>query len=365
MDRVVVAMSGGVDSAVAASLLVEEGFEVIGITMQIWPEGKQIPATARGCCSIDAVEDARRVSQSLKVPHYVLNLREEFDRTVINNFIHEYQEGRTPNPCVQCNKHIKFDALMERAEALGARWVATGHYARTRYNEDSGRWELHRAVDPAKDQSYVLYPLTQRQLSQALFPLGEWTKEHTRERAFELGLKVAGKADSQEICFVPDRNYAGFLEAADPATVQPGKVVDTTGAVRGEHRGVAFFTVGQRKGLGIASNEPLYVKEIDPARNLVVVGRDAEVMERSCLVSEVNWIGVPPPHGPLEVTARIRYNMREAPAWVEPASEGRWLLTFHTPQRAITPGQSAVFYRDDLVLGGGIIDRERSDVRSS
>ena len=360
MDRVVVAMSGGVDSAVAAGLLVEQGYEVIGITMQIWPEGTQIPATARGCCSIDAVEDARRVAQSLKVPHYVLNMREEFERAVIADFVHEYGAGRTPNPCVQCNRHIKFDALMERAEALGARWVATGHYARTSLNEGTGRWELWRAVDSHKDQSYVLYPLTQYQLARSLFPLGGWNKEETRRRAQEMGLRVAGKPDSQEICFVPDKDYGRFLRETAPDVLRPGKIVDTGGRTRGDHQGVALFTIGQRKGLGVASNEPLYVSRIDPETNMVVVGSDLEVMSRSCVVGEVNWIGCDAPCGPVAVLSRIRYNMREAPAMVEPDEDGRWILTFEKPQRAITPGQSAVFYDGDQVLGGGLIKSVRS-----
>lgn len=355
MDRVVVAMSGGVDSAVAASLAVDQGYDVIGITMQIWPEGKEIPATARGCCSIDAVEDARRVAQTLGIPHYVLNMREDFDRTVIRDFIDEYRRGRTPNPCVQCNRHIKFDVLMERAEVLGARWIATGHYARTRYNEDTRRWQLFRAADHSKDQSYVLHPLTQLQIARAMFPLGEWDKFRTRERAAELGLKVAGKADSQEICFVPDRDYGRFLEESAPDVVRPGKIVDTSGKVRGDHRGVAFFTVGQRKGLGVASNVPLYVTRIDPGANLVVIGSDEEVNQSACLVSQVNWIAAPP-DAPTEVLARVRYNMHEEPAVIAPAGEGAWKLSFTRPQRAITPGQSAVFYQGDEVLGGGLID---------
>ncbi|HET6384232.1 MAG TPA: tRNA 2-thiouridine(34) synthase MnmA [Armatimonadota bacterium] len=364
MERVVAAMSGGVDSAVAASLLVEQGYEVIGITMQVWPEGKQIPATARGCCSIDTVEDARRVAQTLRIPHYVLNMREDFNRTVIHDFIAEYRQGRTPNPCVECNRHVKFDALMERAGALGARWVATGHYARTWLDTATGRWKLFRGRDPAKDQSYVLYPLTQAQLSRAMFPLGDWTKDRARERAFDLGLQVAGKADSQEICFVPDKDYGRFLEESDPETVRPGKIVDTAGRIRGEHRGVAFFTVGQRKGLGVASNTPLYVTRIDPVENLVIVGSDLEVMARSCLVSNLNWIGIDPPESGIRVEARVRYNMREAPAIVEPADTGQWRLTFENPQRAITPGQSAVFYRGDETLGGGLIDSVYAESRA-
>ena len=355
MSRVVVAMSGGVDSAVAASLLVEQGHEVIGITMQIWPEGKQVPATARGCCSIDAVEDARRVCAALEVPHYVLNMREDFSRTVIDDFIHEYRAGRTPNPCVQCNRHIKFDALMDRAEALGARWVATGHYARTCFNEETGRWELRRARDHSKDQTYVLYPLTQRQLSMSLFPLADWVKDDARRRAADLGLRVAWKADSQEICFVPDRDYSKFLESVDPDVVRPGLIVDTSGKVRGEHRGIAFFTVGQRKGLGVASNSPLYVTRIDPKNDLVIIGEDAEVRSDACTVENVNWIGIPPPDRRIAVLARIRYNMHEAPAAVEPLADGKWVLRFQDAQRAITPGQSAVFYDDDQVLGGGTI----------
>jgi tRNA-specific 2-thiouridylase len=245
---------------------------------------------------------------------------------------------------------------MDHARTLGAKWVATGHYARIRRNPESGGWELHRAVDASKDQSYVLHVLKQEQLSHSLLPLGEWTKLQVRDRARALGLRVADKADSQEICFVPDGNYGHFLEEVEPDAVRPGKVVDTAGKVRGEHRGVAFYTVGQRKGLGIASNVPMYVTRIDAGENLVVIGDDAETLSRGCLVSDLNWIGVPEPAVAIPVRARIRYNMHEAPARVEPMDDGRWRLTFDEPQRAVTPGQSAVFYRNDQVLGGGVID---------
>lgn len=356
MDRVVVAMSGGVDSAVAASILLEQGYEVVGITMQIWPEGSPAPASARGCCSLDAVEDARRASQKLGIPHYVLNMREDFERTVIADFVDEYRRGRTPNPCVQCNRHIKFDALMERAQELGAAAVATGHYARKRFHEDSGRWGLFRAADREKDQTYVLHPLTQAQLSKAIFPLGDWLKSRTRERAAELGLRLAGKPDSQEICFVPNKDYGRFLESTAPDTVRPGKIVDTSGKVRGDHRGVAFFTIGQRKGLGIAAPSPLYVTEIDPVENRLIVGSDREVMRHSCIVGPVNWIGRGEPAGSVPVLATVRYNMNEEPATVSPLDRGRWLLRFHVPQRAITPGQSAVFYGGEETLGGGSVE---------
>lgn len=354
MPRVVVAMSGGVDSSLAAALLAEQGYEVIGVTMRLWSDGAEAVAGARTCCSLAAVEDARRVAARLGIPYYVVNLSERFAQAVVGDFVREYRRGRTPNPCVRCNQHVKFEALMQRARELGADYLATGHYARIRTDPATGRYLLLRGVDAAKDQSYALYTLTQEQLRATLFPLGEMTKRETRERAAKLGLCVAAKRDSQEICFVPD-DYASFLRRVMPSAAAPGPIVDQTGKVLGEHPGIAFFTIGQKRGLRLPLPHPLYVLEIHPETNTLVVGPVEALMGRDCVVEDVNWIGVPGLEGELEVAARVRYNMAAQAAVVRPL-EGGWVhLQFREPQRAITPGQAAVFYQGDVVVGGGTI----------
>lgn len=355
-ERVLAAMSGGVDSSVAAALLLEQGYEVIGVTMQLWPRDLPIHHDG-GCCSLSAVEDARRVAHVLGIPYYVLNFQEVFAREVIDAFTGEYLRGRTPNPCIRCNEKVKFGALLEKARELDAAYVATGHYARVDFDAGSGRYLLRKAADIAKDQTYALYGLTQEQLAHVLLPLGEFRKEETRSMARERGLPVASKRESQDICFIPDHDLAGFLERRAPGASRPGPIVNRRGERLGTHRGAIHYTVGQRKGLGIASSEPLYVLEVDTAANRLVVGRADELYGHALEVEALNWVALPGLDGPLEAQARVRYRAQEAPVRVEPLPGDRAVVRFHTPQRAITPGQSVVFYQDDLLLGGGIIAR--------
>lgn len=350
---VVVAMSGGVDSSVAAALLKERGYNVIGVTLQIWPS--DTPSEGQGCCSLDAVEDARRVATILGIPHYVLNMREEFERSVIADFLDEYARGRTPNPCIRCNEHVKFSALLGKAQALGADRLATGHYARIGRDAE-GRFTLLRAADPRKDQSYVLYMLGQRELARLEFPLGEMAKKDARTLAREMGLPVWRKPDSQEICFVGSEGHRAFLAQRRPETAVPGEIRDTSGRLLGRHSGAAGFTIGQRKGIGVAAAEPLYVVDIDTGRNIITVGRREELMATGVQVGAVKWVSGEAPAGPIAVTCKVRYNMREVPATVRPLPDGEWELEFVTPERAPTPGQAAVFYDGETVLGGGTIE---------
>ncbi len=368
---VVAAMSGGVDSAVTAALLKEEGYEVIGITLQIWQEHAD-QGKYGGCCSLGAVEDARRASAKIGIPHYVLNFRDYFADKVIDKFVAEYSKGRTPNPCVECNRSVKFEELLRQAENLGADFLATGHYGRIRFNETTGRHELLRAKDLAKDQSYALYTLTQEQLSKTLMPLGHLSgKAETRRLANEWGLALANKPDSQEICFVPKEGYVTFLTEKNPAVAQRGKLVDTSGKVVGEHLGIAFYTVGQRKRLPASTDGALYVVSINAETNTVVVGKDEELFASRCEVDTLSWSAIPSLNEvetPYPITAKIRYNASAMTAVLTPGeTEATALLNFETPQRAITPGQSAVFYggsgedKDQVVIGGGSILREIRD----
>ncbi len=357
-QRIVVGMSGGVDSSVAAALLVEEGHEVIGVTMRVWPwQESPDPAKRFGsCCGTEAVDDARAVARTLGIPYYVLNMADEFERTVVAPFVGEYARGRTPVPCVACNTDLKFGSLLARARAWDADAVATGHYARVRRDPTTGRHRLLRARDAGKDQSDFLWPLTQAQLAGARFPLGELTKAEVRAHARRLGLVTADKPESQEICFVPDDDYRGFLRRRDPGIFQPGPIVDRQGAVLGRHDGIAGYTVGQRKGLGLALGRPLYVVGLDPERRAVRVGEAAD-LERGWLVARAaNFIGIDPPSEPIRVEAKIRHKHRPAGATVRALGEGRAEVGFDQPQRSITPGQSVVFFQDDVVVGGGVID---------
>ncbi len=354
---VLVAMSGGVDSSVAAALLQKRGYEVIGVTMQIWQESHPDPRFG-GCCSLGAVEDARRVARRLGIPHYVLNFRRLFADTVIRDFIHEYRSGRTPNPCVQCNRFVKFDALMKKADELGCDYIATGHYARVRFNPRTARWNLLRARDKHKDQSYVLYMLTQEQLSRVLFPLGTMpSKDETRRIAAEMGLWTAHKPDSQEICFVAHLGgYHQFLREVTPDAFQPGEIRDVHGRVLGRHNGIALYTVGQRRRLNLRSPVPLYVLRILPEENALIVGTEEQLYEREMSVEAVVWSSIPTLEKPLKVMAKIRYNAPIVPAWVYPGETPDVVrVVFDQPVRAITPGQIAVFYRGETVVGGGVI----------
>ncbi len=358
--RVIMAMSGGVDSSVAAALLLEQGFEVIGVTMQIWPSDLPYDAqTEGGCCSLGAVEDARSVAQKLGIPYYVVNFQAPFREKVIDYFIEEYIAGRTPNPCVVCNHELKFSNLLDKAKAMDGDYVATGHYVRRERDSQTGRWLLKKACDPTKDQSYVLYGLTQKQLEFSLFPLGDYSKSEIRRKAAELDLRVADKPDSQEICFVPDQDYRRFIDEYRPGSAQPGKIVDQYGKVLGEHSGIINFTVGQRKGLGIAASVPLYVTEIRPETREVVVGGKEEVFSERLVASDLNWIVFDDLTREMPVEAKIRYSAKPARAIVAPMASGQVEVRFQAPQRAVTPGQSVVFYDDDLVLGGGVIQSNR------
>jgi tRNA-uridine 2-sulfurtransferase len=359
-ERIVVGMSGGVDSSVAAALLAEQGHEVIGVTMRVWPwkESEDPAARFGSCCGTDAVEDARRVARALGIAYYVLNMEQEFDRAVIAGFASAYREGRTPVPCVACNTDLKFGSLRARARAWDAAAVATGHYARITRDAATGRWLLWRACDERKDQSDFLWPLDQSQLAAARFPIGTLTKDAVRERARSLGLVTADKPESQEICFVPDHDYRGFLRRRDPDGFRSGPIVDTAGQVVGRHRGLGDFTVGQRKGLGLATGRKLYVVDLDAGGNRVVVGDAAALERRHFAAAQVNFIACDAPLMPLRVTAKIRHNHTPAPAMVRALGTDRAEVVFEAPQRAITPGQSVVWYQGDLVIGGGVIARD-------
>jgi tRNA-specific 2-thiouridylase len=345
-NKALVAMSGGVDSAVAAALLQAQGYDLIGITMGLYC-GTQ--AAERGCCSLNAAADAKKVADQLDFPHYTVNFKDDFQKLVIDDFISEYRQGRTPNPCIRCNQYIKFDLLLRKARELGADFIATGHYARTSLLVT--RYSLLKGKDHKKDQSYVLYRLTQEQLAHIIFPLGEMTKDKVREKAKVLGLPVAYKPESQEICFVADDDYGRFIRENAPDLVKPGPIVDRQGKEVGRHEGIAFYTIGQRKGIGHHKGEPKYVIGIDPARNAVIIGTDEETLKSELVATELAFIAGEAPAGPLAITAKIRYNSSEAAATLYP--DGR--VAFEAAQRAVTPGQSVVFYQGEEVLGGGII----------
>jgi tRNA-specific 2-thiouridylase len=355
--RVMVAMSGGVDSSVAAALIKERGYEVIGITMNLFPLPKQDCDSARSCCGRGAIADANRVASQLKIPHYVINLRKSFQRCVVENFCEEYAIGRTPNPCIQCNQHIKFDVLWKKAERMGADYMATGHHAQILLDKNSGRFQLKKGRDSQKDQSYFLYTMTQKQLSRTLMPIGQFTKQEVRNKAKEWELPVHRRPESQEICFVPDDDYSRFLEINTPEAFQPGPIVDSENNVLGQHAGICHFTIGQRRGLGIAAPHPLYVLDIRPENHTIVVGENKLLYKRKAILSLLNLIPQSELKNPIEVTAKIRYKHKEARALLSPFNKNMALLDFHLPQRAVTPGQSAVFYDNDLVWGGGIIER--------
>lgn len=352
-------MSGGVDSSVAAALLIDEGYEVIGLTMRLW-DGEEIDGEHfdGSCCSASAVEDAKYVCYKLGIDHHVMDFRREFEENVIDYFVDEYKSGRTPNPCIACNKFLKFDAMLKKAELLGADYVATGHYAKVEFDENSGRYLLKRALSCAKDQTYALYSLNQEQLSKTLMPLGRLeNKDETRAIAEERGLITAKKPDSMEICFVPDKDYAGFIERRTGDGDIPGNFVDSRGNVLGLHRGIVHYTVGQRKGLGATFGKPMFVLRIDAEKNEVVLGEKGTEFSDTLIADKLNFITFDQLTEPIRVAAKVRYSAKEAEATVEPMENGRVKVTFDSPQRAITPGQAVVFYEinGETVIGGGVI----------
>lgn len=355
-ERVVVAMSGGVDSSVTAALLHEQGYEVIGVTMKLWDGPEATAAHHKTCCTLDDVTDARRVALQLGIPFYVVNFKDQFAHQVMDYFVASYRQGYTPNPCVQCNRHLKFTALRQRAQQLGARWVATGHYASV-YQADDGRYYIRRGVDSGKDQSYFLFDLSQEQLQATLLPLGQLRKAQVRQHAARLALRVAEKPESQEVCFIPDGDYRRFLRSRlTSEEYRPGPIVNTAGEVLGEHQGLPFYTVGQRRGLGIAAPQPLYVTGIEAQHNTLVVGRRHETFCATFEVERLNWMR-PLPGRVLHTTVQIRYRHQPVPAEVCPVASDRARVVLQEPQFAVTPGQAAVFYDGTTVVGGGWISR--------
>ncbi len=345
--KILAAMSGGVDSSVAAALLKEEGHDVIGATMQI------LPSDGHG---LHTEIDAKRVAGKLDIRHYVMDFRNIFAGKVINDFCREYRRGRTPNPCIRCNQHIKFGALLERARELGADFIATGHHARVKLDESSGTYLLKKGADSHKDQSYFLCRLTQEQLRHTMFPIGNFTKDRVREIASELNLPVTARPESHEICFIPDDDYARFLKDYIPRTAEAGPILDAQGNVLGRHQGIMFYTIGQRRGLGIAAEEPMYVTAIEPERNAVVVGTREQTYGSELIATDLNWIAIARPEYPIKAKARVRYRHPEAEATISPLDEASVYVKFTEPQMAITPGQAIVFYEGDTVIGGGIIN---------
>lgn len=349
-------MSGGVDSSVAAYLLKEQGYEVIGVTMQIWQDEEEVIQEENGgCCGLSAVDDARRVAASLDIPYYVMNFKEEFKKNVMDYFVAEYLKGRTPNPCIACNRYVKWESLLKRSMEIGADYIATGHYAKIT-ELPNGRFALKKSVTAAKDQTYALYNLTQYQLSHTLMPVGDYSKEEIRQMAEKIGLRTAGKPDSQEICFIPDNDYAGFIDReAEGLVPPPGNFVLTDGTVIGQHKGITHYTVGQRKGLGIAMGRPVFVTEIRPDTNEVVIGSNEDVFGTTVYAKNLNFMSISDLEGDLEVTGKIRYSHKGAPCTIRKVEADKIVCQFHEPVRAITPGQAVVFYDGDIVVGGGTI----------
>ncbi|MBB6214803.1 tRNA-specific 2-thiouridylase [Anaerosolibacter carboniphilus] len=356
-NKVVIGMSGGVDSSVAAYILKQQGYEVIGVTMKIWSDtNEDSDDDTGGCCGLSAVDDARRVANRLNIPFYVMNFKEQFEEKVVQYFIDEYIEGRTPNPCIACNKYMKFDELLRRAHGLGAYYVATGHYAKIKQDDGSGKYVIEKSNAISKDQTYALYNFTQEQLKHTLMPLGEFSsKEDVRKIATELGLSTATKPDSQEICFVKDNDYGKFIQERTPGKIKPGSFIDIQGNVIGSHHGITNYTIGQRKGLGIAIGKPAYVIDIIPEKNEVVIGENSDVFGYELLADDVNLINPVSFYNGIEVEAQIRYNAKPSKAKIYTRDDHQIHVVFENPVRAITPGQAVVFYDGMRLLGGGTI----------
>lgn len=352
--RVVVGMSGGVDSSVTAHLLKEQGYEVIGMTMQIWQEDAP-DDNSGGCCGLSAVDDARRVCQKIGIPHYVVNFRKDFKKYVIDYFLDEYQHGRTPNPCIACNRYVKWESMLQKALQIGADYIATGHYARIIKDETTGRFSLKQSKSLAKDQTYALYNLTQHQLAHTLMPLGDYTKDEVRAIAKEIGLAVATKPDSQEICFVPDNNYAGYIEQETGKKCTPGNFVDTSGKVIGQHKGLIHYTIGQRKGLGLSMGKPVFVQRLKLETNEVVIGDNEELFKTTVKANHLNFMAFEKLEGTIKCLGKIRYNQKPEPCKISMLDEETILCEFDDPQRAITPGQALVLYDGEELIGGGTI----------
>lgn len=353
--KVVVGMSGGVDSSVAAYLLMEQGYEVIGVTMQIWQDDDEDKMQEEGgCCGLSAVDDARRVANTLKIPYYVMNFKEDFEKMVIDYFVDEYKNGRTPNPCIACNRYVKWESLLTRSLGIGADYIATGHYAKV-VQLDNGRYALKQSKTIKKDQTYALYNLTQDQLSKTLMPVGDYTKDEIRVIAEKISVRMANKPDSQEICFVPDDDYAGFIKEYSGDTFESGDFVDMNGNVIGQHKGIIHYTIGQRKGLNLNLGRPGFVVDINPDTREIVIGTNDDVFSDGCIIDRLNLMAIESVEGVMEFSAKVRYSHRPAKCTIEMIDDDKMKVVFEEKQRAITPGQALVIYDEELVIGGGTI----------